>query len=103
MGTYSVDKSPIFSGVDSSGGEGDDHGIIVGQRKRGREAPERGEGVGGGVPPPSPRKFCIFVIEIKQCGAHLFIHSFIYLLVHSFIRSFRKSNSTKIDSGERKL
>ena len=26
----------IVSGVDSSGGVGDDHGIIVGQRKRGR-------------------------------------------------------------------
>ena len=64
----------IVSGVDSSGGVGDDHGIIVGQRKRGREAPERGRVWEGGVPPPSPRKFCIFVIEIKRSGAHFGRH-----------------------------
>ena len=40
----------IVSGVDSSGGVGDDHGIIVGQRKRGR------------------------VLEIKRSGAHFGRH-----------------------------
>ena len=28
---------------------GGDHGIIVGQRKRGHKVPERGEGLGGGT------------------------------------------------------
>ena len=37
--------------------------LIVGQRKRGREAPERGEGVGGFF-------FCIFGIQIERSGAH---------------------------------
>ena len=44
--------------------------IFERQRKRGREAPERGEGVGGRVPPPTPGSFCIFEIEIERSGAH---------------------------------
>ena len=46
--------------------------IFERKRKRGREAPERGEGVGGGVSPlPHPGSFCIFEIEIGRSGAHL--------------------------------
>ena len=44
--------------------------VLEGKRKRGREAPERGKGVGGGVPPPTRGSFCIFEIEIERSGAH---------------------------------
>ena len=43
--------------------------IFEGKRKRGREAPERGEG----VPPPPPshtRELLHFEIEIERSGAH---------------------------------
>ena len=44
--------------------------IFEGKRKRGREAPERREGAGGGVPPPTRGSCCIFEIEIERSGAH---------------------------------
>ena len=44
--------------------------IFEGKRKRGREAPEREEGVGGGVPPPTRGSFCTFESEIERSGAH---------------------------------
>ena len=40
--------------------------IFDGKSKRGREAPERGEGVGGGVPPLTRGSFCSFEIEIER-------------------------------------
>ena len=49
------------------GGGGARFAIFERKRKRGREAPERGE---GGVPPPRRRSFCIFWIEIERSGAH---------------------------------
>ena len=42
--------------------------IFEGIRKRGRKAPERGEGLGGGV--PDEGAFAFFLIEIERSGAH---------------------------------
>ena len=54
------------------GGGGTIFARVRSDQARGSVATERGEDVGGGVPPPTVRSFFIFRLESVQSGAYLY-------------------------------
>ena len=48
------------------GGGGARLSTIEGKRKRGRKAPERGKGVGGGCPPSHTRSFAFLRLKLND-------------------------------------